>query len=640
MVLPADIFARYHRMKGNDVLMVSGTDMHGTPISLKAEEEGVSPEKIANKYHKVIKNSLEEMEASYDLYTKTTTENHYETVQDFFLKLKENNYIYKKDMELFYCPNCEKFLPDRYVEGECPNCGAPGARGDQCDECSKTLEPTDLINPYCSRCGEKPEIRESEHYFLELSEFSEKLYDWIKSREDEWRDNVVNFTKQWIEEGLEDRPITRDMKWGVPIPDGEEGKCIYVWFDAVIGYLSATKEFTSDWEKYWKNDEAETYYFIGKDNIPFHSIIWPAMLMGYGELNLPYCVSANEFLNLEGKQFSTSRNWAVWLDDIPFDEDSIRYYLTAIMPERGDSNFTWKGFQEKNNEELVSTYGNFAHRVLTLIDSNFDKKIPDVDEFEKKDKKVFDRIEEIVEEVGEYIDSREFKKALNKMLKLASLGNQHLNEREPWNQEDPRNSLYTSACILKSLSILSAPFMPKASDKIWSMLGNSDSVHEQSWEEAKTPIEGDKINEPETLFDIVEDKEIKKQKSKLGKEKSSKEEKEKEKMNENNKITIQDFEDIDMRIGEIKEASEVKGSDTLMKLMVDIGDEERQIVAGLSGYYESSDLPGKKVVVLANLEEAEIFGVKSQGMVLAAVEGEEPFLLEPDDDPEVGSRIE
>ncbi len=621
MVLPADIFARYHRMKGNDVAMVSGTDMHGTPIALKAQEEGKSPEELSEKYHKVIKNSLEKMGASYDLYTKTTTINHLEIVKEFFLTLKENNYLYKKSMELLYCENDDRFLPDRFVEGKCPYCGAEDARGDQCDNCGRTLDPLDLEEPYCTICGEKPVVKESEHHFLKLKEFEDLLSDWIGEKKGEWKNNVINFTEQWLDDGLEDRPITRDMEWGVSVPGDEEEKSIYVWFDAVIGYLSATKEYTDEWERFWKDREAETYYFIGKYNIPFHSIIWPSMLMGMEKnLNLPYCVCANEFLNLEGKQFSTSRNWAVWLNEVSFNPDLLRYYLTAIMPEKGDSNFTWENFQEKINEELVSTFGNFVYRVLKLVENNYDM-IPRVESLDEGQKKIIKKINQKTDNVGAFIDKREFKKALQEFMSLSQTGNKFLNEEEPWKKENPEDSLYVSLRIVKALSILAAPFMPEAADDLWKMLGEEGSVHDMSWEDAKSDLSSSKLGEISPLFEKIDKEEIKKQKSELGNGEDKK----------MKKISIQDFGEIDLRIGEVLDAEKIEGSDELLKLLVDIGEEERQLVAGLAKTHEPKKLIGREV--------AEIFGVESQGMVLAAEEDGEPVLIEPEKDVKIGSEI-
>jgi len=524
--LPADIFARYNRMIGNETLMVSGTDEHGTPISVQADKEGCPPKEIVDKYHKIIKRSLEDIGCSYDLFTRTTTDNHRKTAQEFFLTLSKNGYIYEKAMELFYCPKCRRFLPDRYVEGACPKCGAEEARGDQCDACGRTLESTELINPRCKHCGSAPEIRERTHYFFKLSAFQDRLIKWIDSKKDIWRSNVYQFTINWLKEGLKDRPITRDLEWGVSVPiEGADDKVLYVWFEAVIGYISATKEYfinkgdPDGWVEWWKSPDTETYYFIGKDNIPFHTIIWPAMLLGHGGLNLPTNVPANEFLNLEGGKFSTSRGYAVWLNEYleHFDPDPLRYCLSINMPESKDADFSWDEFQRRNNEELVSTLGNFAHRVLTFIGRFYDGAIPEPGTLGQRDKSVMEGISATVDLVGMHIQNCEFKKAMAGVMGLASLGNQYFNEKAPWKADKKAgaSTLYVSACIVKSLSILMAPFLPFSAQKLWSMLGYDDSVHEQHWHSAIEPIKPQPIKDVTPLFKMLEDKSIVEQKAKL-----------------------------------------------------------------------------------------------------------------------------
>ncbi len=526
--LPADIFARYNRMVGNETLMVSGTDEHGTPISVQAERENRAPRDIADKYHGIIKRSLGDIGCSYDLFTRTTTENHHNTVRDFFLTLLDHGFIYEKTMSLPYCPKCNKFLPDRYVEGTCPRCSAKEARGDQCDECGRTLDPTELIDPYCKHCHTMPGMRESKHYFLKLSAFQDKLIAWIETKKGQWRPNVYNFTINWLKEGLLDRPITRDLEWGVPIPiEGAEGKVIYVWFEAVIGYLSATKQYFAErgkpyaWKDWWKDPNTETYYFIGKDNIPFHTIIWPAMLLGYGEcLNLPSDVPANEFLNLEGGKFSTSKGYAVWLDEYleHFDPDPLRYYLSINMPESKDADFTWDEFRRRNNEELVATFGNFAHRVLTFIDKFYDGIIPEAADLDEQDMSVLADIDMAVDEVGTHIQKCEFKRGMTRIMNLASLGNQYFNEKAPWkDKESCGNTLYVSACIARALSILITPFLPFSAQKLWNMLGYDSSVHEQEWRSAKGNIKSQRIRDVKPLFKLIEEGDIRERKAKLGK---------------------------------------------------------------------------------------------------------------------------
>ncbi len=550
--LPADIFARYNRMVGNETLMVSGTDEHGTPISVQAERENRSPRDVVDKYNEIIKRSLEDIGCSYDLFTRTTTENHRKTVQDFFLTLVDHGFIYEKTMNLPYCSKCNKFLPDRYIEGTCPKCSAKEARGDQCDECGRTLDPIELIDPYCKHCHTMPETRDSRHYFFKLSAFQGKLIAWIETKKGQWRPNVYNFTINWLKEGLLDRPITRDLKWGIPIPlEGAEGKVIYVWFEAVIGYLSATKQYFAErgrpdaWRDWWEDPNTETYYFIGKDNIPFHTIIWPAMLLGYGELNLPSAVPANEFLNFGGGKFSTSKGYAVWLDGYleHFDPDPLRYYLSINMPESKDADFTWDEFKRRNNEELVSTFGNFVHRVLTFIDKFYDGTIPEAADLDERDLSILDDIDMAVDEVGIHIQKCEFKRAMARVMSLASLGNQYFNEKAPWKKRRSRenalyvgacnvyfdekaqleeegsrgNTLYVSACIVRTLSILITPFLPFSAQKLWNMLGYAGSVHEQEWESAMETVKSQCIKDVKPLFKLIEDADIKEWNAKLGK---------------------------------------------------------------------------------------------------------------------------
>lgn len=523
--LPADIFARYNRMIGNETLMVSGTDEHGTPVSMLADLEDRSPKEIVDEYHELIKRALQGVGCSYDLFTRTTTKNHRETAQEFFLKLLKHDFIYEKIMEMAYCPKCKKFLPDRYMEGECPRCGAEGARGDQCDECGRTLDTMELINPYCKHCGTTPEMRKSKHYFLRLTAFQDRLLSWIETNKDLWKPNVYNFTINWLKEGLEDRPITRDLEWGVPVPvKGKEGKVIYVWFEAVIGYISATKQYFAEqgkseaWKVWWEDFDTETYYFIGKDNIPFHTIIWPAMLLGYGKLNIPTNVLGNEFLNLEGGKFSTSKNYAVWLDEYleRFDPDPLRYYLSINMPESKDANFTWDEFQRRNNEELVSKLGNFAHRVLSFIEKFHDGEIPKPDVLGEKDLSMLKEIELSVDIAGEFLQNCEFKRAMARVMKLATFGNQYFNEKEPWKDKAmSKTTLYVSACILRALAILMAPFLPFSAQRLWSMLGYEHSVHEQRWHSAKRAVKSQPVWDLKPLFRIIEGDEVAEQKAKL-----------------------------------------------------------------------------------------------------------------------------
>ena len=438
--LAADIFARYHRLKGNDVLMVSGSDTHGTPITIRADQEGTTPNEVVDRFHSEFLDAWDKLGISFDLFTHTETENHYAVAQDIFKVLLEQGYIYTDLMLLSYCPSCTRFLPDRYVQGTCPHCDNSRARGDQCDNCGRTLDPQDLINPLCNLCGETPEFRESEHFFLRLSAFQGPLLEWV-NKQDHWRPNVLNFTRRYLQDGLKDRAITRDLDWGVPLPlDGYDGKRIYVWFEAVIGYLSAAVEWAKNngqperWQEFWKDPNSRTYYFIGKDNIPFHSIIWPAIIMGYGGLNLPYDIPANEFLGLENQKFSTSQNWAVWVPDYldRYDPDPLRYLLSINMPETSDADFSWSEFVRRNNDELVATYGNLVNRVLTFSYRNFDGKIPSPDGLDEVDEGLLRSARIALDEVGQNLADCHFKAAIGQAFGLAQEANRYLDAKTPW----------------------------------------------------------------------------------------------------------------------------------------------------------------------------------------------------------------
>lgn len=514
-LLPPDIFARFNRVKGNQVLMVSGSDEHGTPITVRAEREGKSPKDIVDFYHEQFSENLKAIGVSYDLFTRTTTENHYQVVQDLFLRLLENGYIDKQEMFSPFCPSEQRFLPDRYVEGTCPFCNYPEARGDQCDNCGKPLDPTDLINPRCKFDGTTPEIRATEHFFLKLSKLNQALIEWVEPKT-YWRPNVYNFTMNMLQEGLKDRPITRDIEWGVPIPlPGYENKRIYVWFDAVTGYLSASIEWAKlrgepdKWKEWWE-EPCRAYYFVGKDNIPFHAIIWPAMLMGRGGLNLPYDVPANEYLNLEGRQFSTSRNWAAWLPDMlgQFDPDPIRYALTINMPETRDTDFSMAEFVRRNNDELVATYGNLVHRTLTFLQRYYEGKVPEVGPDYQGDERVIARIQETFDTVGDLLAGCHFKDSLKEVMNLAQFGNRYLEETAPWKQRkvDPEaagKSLYECLRMIDSLKVLTYPYLPFSAEKLHGLLGYTDDLVSRGWKPT-VPAPGTKLPEPAPLFTKLE----------------------------------------------------------------------------------------------------------------------------------------
>ncbi len=526
--LPADIFARYHRTLGNDVLMVSGSDQHGTPVTVRAEQEGLSPREVVARYHASFLDTWRRLGISFDLFTTTGTKTHQHAAHEFFLGLRERGYLYEGSMTLPYCPQDRRFLPDRYVTGTCPHCGSDHARGDQCDECGRPLNATELIAPRCVFCGATPEVRESKHYFFKLSAFNEELLRWVREQR-HWRPNVYNFTERFLAEGLHDRAITRDIDWGVsvPLPDWGE-KRIYVWFEAVIGYLSASKEWaersgTPDaWKDYWQDPGCRSYYFIGKDNIPFHTIIWPAMLMGMGGHNLPYDVPANEFLSIEGKQFSTSRNWAVWAPDYldRYDPDPLRYLLSINMPEGADTDFSWREFVRRNNDELVATYGNLVHRVLTFTYRNYDGRVPDASHYDGASQALVRRAEETLPLVGSHLDACHFREAIRTAMALAQEANRYLEEKSPWRtlREDRKATgmalnaaLTTIAALKQALS----PFLPFSSQKLHELLGREGTPEQEGWE-LVPPLSGQDLREPSPLFRKLDDSVVEEEMARLG----------------------------------------------------------------------------------------------------------------------------
>ncbi len=511
--LPADIFARYHRMKGNDVLMVSGSDAHGTPVTISAEARGVTPEDIYSEYQAEFLDDWERLGISFDLFTTTHTDNHARIAQDMFLRLLENGYIYKDTMVQPFCVTDNRYLADRYVEGICPYCKDDGARGDQCDNCGRTLDPEDLIDIVCKICGNTPEFRETEHFFLKLSAFEDQLLDWVRKQE-HWRSNVRNFTIGFLEGGLHDRAITRDIQWGVPVPlDGYEGKRLYVWFEAVIGYLSASIEWAESkgepdsWKDFWQED-CHSYYFMGKDNIPFHTVIWPAMLLGYGGLNLPYDVPANEYLNLEGFKLSTSRNWAVWVPDYldKYEPDPLRYVLSANLPETSDSDFSWWEYVRRNNDELVATFGNLVHRVLSMVNRYFDGKVPDSGELDDLSRQLLDEAQARMDTVASEIEAVRLRRGLGTGMALAQAANRYLDQKAPWHavkedKADAGRTLWVTLSVINCLKTVLNPYLPFSSDKIQAMLGLEGSVQDAGWTwDPEQLVAGQPVEKPTPLF--------------------------------------------------------------------------------------------------------------------------------------------
>ena len=514
--LPADIFARYHRLKGDDVLMVSGSDTHGTPITVRAEQEGIEPQDVVDRYHAMFMDSWERLGITFDLFTSTNTANHREVVQEIFTALLEKGYIYTATMQLAYCAECARFLPDRYVEGVCPHCGDQRARGDQCEACGRTLDPQDLVQPRCLLSGTTPEFRESEHFFLRLSAFQEPLLEWVRAQ-DHWRPNVLNFTRRFLEDGLKDRAISRDLTWGIDLPlEGYAEKRIYVWFEAVIGYLSATQEWAQrtgggSWEDFWKEPDTKGYYFIGKDNIPFHTIIWPAILMAYGGgLNLPYDIPANEFLSLEDRKFSTSQNWAVWVPDYldRYDPDPLRYLLSINMPESGDADFSWAEFVRRNNEELVATYGNLVNRVLSFTHKTFEGKVPTPGPVDEVDQALLDAARKAMAAVDQSLKICRFKAGIAQAFALAQEANRYLNTKAPWQSikthpEEAATTLWTAIRVINCLKLILSPYLPFSSQRLHEILGFDGRVEDERWDfdAAVQRVEaGGLLRQPEPLY--------------------------------------------------------------------------------------------------------------------------------------------
>jgi methionyl-tRNA synthetase len=590
-------------MRGDKVLMVSGSDMHGTPTTVIAEEQGVEPAVIANRFHDVNARSLERFGVSFDLFLNTEHPTHIEVVNDFMRDFWEKGHVYESDMTLPFCEECQRYLPDRYVEGTCPHCDHVGARGDQCDECGKILDPEELVDPYCTICKSTPETRTRSHLFFRLTAFADPLKEFIKDKT-YWRGNVLNFTRNWLESGLVDRPVSRDIKWGIPIPiEGHEDKMVYVWFEAFMGYYSMAVEWAKRqgdpdaWKEFWRNPEARHYYFLGKDNIPFHTIFWPAVLMARGNLNLPYDVPANEFMRFEGAQFSKSRGVTLEIDKIldHFPADAMRYYLTINMPENRDSDFTWQDFVTRNNTELLATYGNFGHRVMTFVNKHFGE-VPPVVKMTTKDNEALERIEQTWKDVTENLERVRFKDSMKRIMSLARSGNQFFDAVGPWalvkvDKEACGTSLHVALRIVKALCMLSAPFLPFSSARLWNMLGYESDVHSHSWDEALNDIEtGQKIGKPSPLFEKIE----------LPEE----------------DVSVDSM--LDLRVGKVVSIEDHPDAEKLFIMSVDLGDEKRQIVAGLKGYYTSEELDGRDLVILCNLQPAKLRGVESNGMLLAA----------------------
>lgn len=636
--LPADIYVRYLRLQGREVAFICGSDEHGVAIELKAKKEGITPQQVVDRYHGIIKESFREFGIAFDIYSRTTTDTHREAATEFFLDLHGKGVLEEKTIRQFYDTEHEQFLPDRYITGTCPNCAFPKAYGDQCERCGSSLDPTDLIEPRSVLSGNTPVMKETTHWYLPLNNYQDWVGEWINSH-DNWKTNVLGQCRSWLKEGLQPRSVTRDLSWGIPVPlEGAEGKKLYVWFDAPIGYISATRlwgqQSGKDWQPFWKEDAAsesgkstKLVHFIGKDNIIFHCIIFPIMLHVHGNYVLPENVPANEFLNLEGEKISTSRNWAVWLheylEDFPGKQDVLRYHLTAIMPETKDNDFTWKDFQAKNNNELVAIFGNFVHRVAVLTHKYFDGKVPERATLTAGEEDLVQSIANFPDRIAKALEGYRFREAQLEMMNLARLGNKYLADSEPWktikqDEERTKTILNLGFQILANLAIVSEPFLPHTAAKLREML----NLPQRNWSEAGTAglvQAGHKIENPELLFNKIEDDIIQQQMDKLQKEEAPEQPKVAEAKEE---INFDDFVKIDVRCGKILEAEKVKGADRLLKLKIDVGLDQRTIVSGIAEFFKPEEIVGRLVSVVVNLAPRKLRGVMSQGMILMAEDSE------------------
>ncbi|MDG2446348.1 MAG: methionine--tRNA ligase [Flavobacteriaceae bacterium] len=626
--VPADIYSRFQRLQGNDVAFVCGSDEHGVPITIKAKKEGITPQQVVNKYHAIIKESFQEFGITFDNYSRTSAKIHHDTASDFFKKLYEKGKFIEQTTEQFYDQEANQFLADRFIVGTCPKCGFEESYGDQCESCGTSHNATDLINPKSSITGNTPALKETKHWFLPLDQYEPWLKEWIvEGHKKDWKSNVYGQCKSWIDDGLRPRAVTRDLDWGIPVPaEGADGKVLYVWFDAPIGYISATKQWAKDngkdWQPYWKSDDSKLVHFIGKDNIVFHCVIFPSMLKAHGDYILPDNVPANEFLNLEGDKISTSRNWAVWLheylEDFPGMQDVMRYVLCATAPESKDNDFTWKDFQTRNNSELVGIYGNFINRVVVLTNKYYDGCVPPRVEMTDNDRQVISELKLFPAKIAKSIEAYRYREALMEVMNLARLGNKYLADEEPWklvktNEVRTKTIMNIALQIAANLSVVSEPFMPFSAHKLVGMLG----LGQLSWKDAESDVllvEGSKIENAELLFRKIEDSEIKDQLKKLETSKVENQMVNPQKEN----VNFEAFCDMDIRVGTIIAAEKVKKTKKLLKLTVDSGIDTRTVVSGIAAYYQPDDIIGKQVSVLVNLAPRIIKGIESQGMVLMA----------------------
>lgn len=631
--VPADIYVRYLRMRGREVLFVGGSDEHGVPITIRAKKEGVSPQQIVDHYHNIIKSSFEEFGISFDIYSRTSSQTHHKLSQDFFLNLLNKGELITQESLQYFDEEAGQFLADRYIVGTCPNCGYDEAYGDQCEKCGSSLSPQELINPHSTLSGSKPVLKETMHWYLPLDKYEPWLRQWILEEHKEWKTNVYGQCKSWLDNGLQPRAVTRDLDWGVPVPLPEaKGKVLYVWFEAPLGYVSATIDWAAregkDWQVYWKDQQTRLIHFIGKDNIVFHCIIFPSMLKQEGSYILPENVPANEFLNLEGDKISTSRNWAVWLheylEDFPNKQDVLRYVLCANAPETKDSDFTWKDFQARNNNELVAILGNFINRALVLTHKYYDGKIPVPSEITDKEKEIREEILKIKSDLEKNIENYKFREALKDFMQISRIGNKYLADTEPWkliktDSERVKTIMYYSLQLCAISVVLGEIFLPFSMEKLRNML----NMEKTDWEDV---LKFDllkpehKINQAELLFEIIDDLKIEEQLNKLAKTKEMNESSAKTVSPQKEEITYDDFVKQDIRVATILEAEKVPKADKLLKLLVDTGIDKRTIVSGIAEYYKPEEIIGKQVCVLVNLAPRKLRGIESAGMILMATD--------------------
>ena len=634
--VPADIYVRYLRLKKREVAFIGGSDEHGVPITIRAKKEGITPQDVCDRYHKLIKDSFEEFGISFDIYSRTTSETHNKFASDFFRKLYDDGKLVEQESEQYYDEEAHQFLADRYIMGECPHCGNPNAYGDQCEKCGSDLSPMELKNPHSTISGSQPVIKRTKNWYLPLNDYQEWLKQWILTDHKEWRPNVYGQCKSWLDMDLQPRAMTRDLDWGIPVPvQGAEGKVLYVWFDAPIGYISNTKELCEKdpehfgtWQKWWQDPETRLVHFIGKDNIVFHCIIFPTMLKTHGDYILPDNVPANEFLNLEDDKISTSKNWAVWLHEYLRDfegkQDVLRYVLTANAPETKDNNFTWKDFQERNNSELVAVYGNFVNRALQLTKKYWNGVVPACGELEEIDRQTIQEFKDVKEKVEAYLEIFKFREAQKEAMNLARIGNKYIAETEPWKlwKTDPKRVetiLYISLQLVANLSIAFEPFLPFSSKKLREMI----NMTEYDWSElGSTDLlpAGKQLAEPELLFEKIEDEAIEAQLRKLEETKKANEAASYKAEPIKKDIPFEDFEKLDIRVGHIIKCEKVKKSKKLLQFTIDDGSGvERTILSGIAAYYEPEQLTGKDVLFVANFAPRKMMGIESQGMILSAV---------------------